>query len=218
MGKREPSRASTAGSGRRGSVTPRARGEARASCPPSPGVYLMKDRAGRGHLRRQGGEPAQPGALVLQPRTRRTPAPSSPLLESLLGDLETVVVTNEKEALLLENELIKKHQPRFNVQLRDDKNFICLRLDTAHPTTRGSRWCAAFKRRTARATSARTPRASSIRETLRIVNRYFQLRTCTDHVLENRKRPCLLLPDRPLPGAVRAPDRPPRTTARASTR
>ncbi len=40
-----------------------------------------------------------------------------------------MVVSTEKEALLLENELIKRHQPRFNVLLKDDKNFICLRLD-----------------------------------------------------------------------------------------
>src|SRR5262249_60463860 len=47
----------------------------------------------------------------------------------ILGDIETVVVNNEKEALLLENNLIKQHQPRFNVKLADDKNFLVLRLD-----------------------------------------------------------------------------------------
>jgi excinuclease ABC subunit C len=108
----------------------------------------------------------------------------------VLGDLETVVVRTEKEALLLENELIKKHRPRFNVQLRDDKQYLCLRLDTSHQYPRLE--------------TVRRPRrdkaryfgpyasASSIRETLRVVNRFFQLRTCTDHVLETRKRPCLL--------------------------
>ena len=48
---------------------------------------------------------------------------------TMLGDIETVLVHNEKDALLLENELIKKHKPRLNVLLKDDKQFISLRLD-----------------------------------------------------------------------------------------
>ena len=52
-----------------------------------------------------------------------------PLLEGIVADIETVVTSNEKEALLLENTLIKRHQPRFNVNLKDDKNFLVLRLD-----------------------------------------------------------------------------------------
>jgi excinuclease ABC subunit C len=52
-----------------------------------------------------------------------------PLLEGIVADIETVVTSNEKEALLLENTLIKTHQPRFNVNLKDDKNFLVLRLD-----------------------------------------------------------------------------------------
>ena len=53
-----------------------------------------------------------------------------PILRRIVADLETVVTASEKEAAVLENELIKKHQPRFNVKLRDDKDFLCLRLDT----------------------------------------------------------------------------------------
>jgi excinuclease ABC subunit C len=113
-----------------------------------------------------------------------------PLLEDLVGDVDTVLVTNEKEALLLENELIKKHKPRFNVQLRDDKNFICLRLDRnqRYPRLEVVR---RFKKDGARYFGPYSS-ASSIRETLRIINRYFQLRTCSDHALENRRRPCIL--------------------------
>jgi len=112
------------------------------------------------------------------------------LLDRLLGELETVVVSSEKEALLLENELIKQHKPRFNVQWRDDKQFLCLRLSYDHryprletvrrPKRDGARYFGPYAS------------ASSIRETLRVVNRFFQLRTCADHVLESRKRPCLL--------------------------
>jgi excinuclease ABC subunit C len=159
-----------------------------ANLPTEPGVYLMKDRSD---------EIIYVGKAVnLRSRVRSyfdrggDTRAFVPLLERILGDLETVVVTNEKEALLLENELIKKHQPRFNVKLRDDKNFICLRLDLRQDYPRlevvrriekdGALYFGPYSS------------ASSIRETLRIINRYFQLRTCTDHVLHNRKRPCLL--------------------------
>ncbi len=156
--------------------------------PAGPGVYLMKDR--RGEVIYVG------KAVNLRSRVRSYFGRSSdtrafvPILEGLLGDVETVVVSNEKEALLLENELIKRHQPRFNVLLKDDKNYICLRLDhtQAYPRLEvvrrfepdGAQYFGPYAS------------ASSIRETLRIVNRYFQLRTCTDHVLANRRRPCLL--------------------------
>lgn len=156
--------------------------------PTEPGVYLMKDR--RGQIIYVG------KAVNLRNRVRsyftRTGDTRAfiSLLDTLLSDIETVLVHNEKEALLLENELIKKHKPRFNVLLKDDKQFISLRLDKSHPYPRlevvrrydrdGARYFGPYSS------------ASAIRETLRIVNRFFQLRTCTDHVLANRKRPCLL--------------------------
>lgn len=157
--------------------------------PNRPGVYLMKDRGGRVIYVGK--------AVNLRNRVKSYFTRGSSdsrafvqLLDRVLFDLETVVVSTEKEALLLENELIKKHRPRFNVQLRDDKNFLCLRLDTKHryprletvrrPKKDGARYFGPYAS------------AASIRETLRVVNRFFQLRTCADHVLENRKRPCLL--------------------------
>jgi excinuclease ABC subunit C len=160
-----------------------------AKLPTEPGVYLMKDREG---------EVVYVGKAVnLRSRVRSYFAQNTsdvrafiPLLEQLIGDVETVLVSNEKEALLLENELIKKHRPRFNVQLKDDKNFIVLRLDVAHPFPR-LEVARKFKKDGARYFGPYSS-ASSIRETLRIINRYFQLRTCSDHALENRKRACLL--------------------------
>ena len=156
--------------------------------PAEPGVYLMKDR--RGQVIYVG------KAVSLRSRVRsyfnRTGDTRFfiPLLDTMLGDIETVLVHNEKEALLLENELIKKHKPRFNVLLKDDKQFISLRLDKTQKYPRldvvrkydkdGARYFGPYSS------------ASSIRETLRIINRFFHLRTCTDHVLANRKRPCLL--------------------------
>ncbi|AKJ05510.1 excinuclease ABC subunit C [Archangium gephyra] len=158
------------------------------SLPTEPGVYLMKDR--RGEIIYVG------KAVNLRNRVRsyftRTGDTRAfvSLLDQFLGDIETVLVHNEKEALLLENELIKKHKPRFNVLLKDDKQYISLRLDRSQPYPRlevvrryqkdGARYFGPYSS------------ASAIRETLRIINRYFHLRTCTDHVLANRKRPCLL--------------------------
>ncbi len=156
--------------------------------PTEPGVYLMKDR--RGEIIYVG------KAVNLRNRVRsyftRTGDTRAfvSLLDKFLGDIETVLVSNEKEALLLENELIKKHKPRFNVLLKDDKQYISLRLDRTQSYPRlevvrryhkdGARYFGPYSS------------ASAIRETLRIINRYFHLRTCTDHVLANRKRPCLL--------------------------
>ncbi len=157
--------------------------------PNQPGVYLMKDRAGKivyvgkaVNLRNRVRSYFNEGSSD----TRAFVA----LLDRVLGDLDTVVVSTEKEALLLENELIKKHRPRFNVQLRDDKNYLCLRLDVSHPYPR-LETVRRPKRDHAKYFGPYSS-ASSIRETLRVVNKYFQLRTCTDHVLANRKRPCLL--------------------------
>ncbi|HZX42775.1 MAG TPA: excinuclease ABC subunit UvrC, partial [Myxococcaceae bacterium] len=156
--------------------------------PTAPGVYLMKDA--RGEVIYVG------KAVSLRSRVRSYFGRSSdtrafiPFLESWLADVDTVVVSNEKEALLLENELIKRYQPRFNVLLKDDKNFICLRLDPAGEWPR-LEVVRRFKRDGAMYFGPYAS-ASSIRETLRIINRYFQLRTCSDHVLHHRKRPCLL--------------------------
>jgi excinuclease ABC subunit C len=158
------------------------------SLPTEPGVYLMKDRRG---LVIYVGKAVNLRNRVRSyfTRTGDTRAFIS-LLDTMLGGIETVLVHNEKEALLLENELIKKHKPRFNVLLKDDKQFISLRLDRTQPYPRlevvrkydrdGARYFGPYSS------------AGAIRETLRIINRYFHLRTCTDHVLANRKRPCLL--------------------------
>ncbi|MEP6861449.1 MAG: excinuclease ABC subunit UvrC [Deltaproteobacteria bacterium] len=113
-------------------------------------------------------------------------------------DVETIVVSSAKEALLLENHLIKKHQPKFNVKLRDDKQYLVLRLlDPSGPPDGDKR--NVFPRvevvRNIRDDNANYfgpyHSATGARETLRTLNRHFKLRTCTDHVLETRGRPCL---------------------------
>ena len=159
--------------------------------PAEPGCYLMKDQEGavvyvgkasslrarvRSYFDRSGGDER---AFVA-------------LLDGLLGDLDVIVTRSEKEAVLLENELIKKYHPRFNIRLRDDKDFIVLRLDESHPYPRLEVRRARQRKEDGARYFGPYSSASSIRETLRIVNRWFQLRTCTDHVLDHRKRPCVL--------------------------
>ncbi len=114
---------------------------------------------------------------------------SAGLLGRVLVEIETMIVDNEKEALLLENHLIKQHQPRFNIKLRDDKQYLVLRVDpkASYPRVEVVR---NIKDDDARYFGPYHS-ATSCRSTLRTLNRHFQLRTCTDHVLKTRKRVCL---------------------------
>lgn len=112
-----------------------------------------------------------------------------PLLRKIVRDLETIITATEKEAAVLENQLIKQHRPRFNVKLRDDKDFLCLRLDlqkewpmletVRRPEPDGARYFGPYHS------------ATSARRTLHLVNKHFQLRTCSDADFATRKRPCL---------------------------
>jgi excinuclease ABC subunit C len=156
--------------------------------PAGPGVYLMKDRQGRVIYVGK--------ASNLRSRLRSYFARSVGderffvrLLGGLLGDIEVVLTSTSQEALLMENELIKTHQPRFNVQLKDDKNFLNLRLATDHGFPR----LEVVRRRKKDGARYFGPYASAtaIRRTLRLINRHFQLRTCKDSEFKNRSRPCL---------------------------
>jgi excinuclease ABC subunit C len=154
--------------------------------PNEPGVYVMRDRKGRvvyvGKARRL-------RVRVRQYFNGHDTRLFVPALAKLLGDIEAVVTSNDKEAMLLENNLIKAHHPRFNVKLRDDKQYLVLRLDAR------ARWPKLEVVRNIAHDGAGYfgpyHSASSARHTLRVVNRHFKLRTCSDFVLEHRSRPCL---------------------------
>ncbi|MFO0573687.1 MAG: excinuclease ABC subunit UvrC [Polyangia bacterium] len=155
--------------------------------PTEPGVYLMKDKKGRIIYV---GKASNLRARVRSYFNRSGDSRAFVrLLHRWLGDIETVVTDNEKEALLLENNLIKQHKPRFNVKLVDDKSYLVLRLD---PRARYPRLEVG---RRMRGDGARYfgpyHSATGCRQTLKVVNRHFKLRTCTDQVLNSRKRPCL---------------------------
>ncbi len=155
--------------------------------PHAPGVYLMRD--GTGKVVYVG------KAVDLQARVSQyfhkagDPRPFVALLSGILERIDTVVTSNEKEALILENELIKKHRPPFNVLLRDDKTYLYLRIDTSDDFPR----LELVRRRKSDKALYFGPfaSASSVRSTHAMVNRHFGLRTCPDTQFRNRSRPCL---------------------------
>lgn len=153
-----------------------------------PGVYLFKDKRGVAIYVGK--------AKNLRSRVRSYFQSASSderffiaRLPSLLGDIETIVTANEKEAAILENSLIKELAPRFNVKLRDDKEYLFLRLGTDHAWPRldvvrraerdGARYFGPYHS------------ATAARRTLHLIAKHFQLRTCSDHELVSRRRPCL---------------------------
>ncbi len=156
--------------------------------PKKPGCYLMKDQLGEivyvgkaQDLRTRLGQ-------YFQPSTSDTRFFVG-LLDRVLGSIEVIVAQNTKEALLLENELIKRHQPRFNVKLKDDKNFLNIRVGKEHKFPR----LQVVRRRKKDGADYFGPyhSATSIRAMLKVVNRHFQLRTCRDTEFAQRTRPCL---------------------------
>ncbi|MEA3486287.1 MAG: excinuclease ABC subunit UvrC [Thermodesulfobacteriota bacterium] len=112
-----------------------------------------------------------------------------PFLVSRIRDVEFIVTETEKEALILENNLIKKYKPKYNINLRDDKNFYSIRIDTKEDFPRfqlvrrvkkdGARYFGPYSS------------GASVKETFQYLHRIFPLRTCRDLEFKTRKRPCM---------------------------
>lgn len=155
--------------------------------PQRPGVYLFQGAKGEtlyvGKARRLRERVQQ----YLAGHDTRTMVP---VLVSLTRRIEIAVTDTEKEALLLENTLIKLHKPRYNVLLKDDSSYLYLSI---HPERAWPRFTIARKRKSKKAAYfGPYTSASKARKTLAFLQRVYPLRTCTDQVLRNRKRPCLL--------------------------
>lgn len=159
-----------------------------ALLPPGPGCYVFRDRKGDALYVGKAKSLRSRVRSYFQEGSSDTRA-FLPLLRSKVADFETIVTGTEKEAAILENSLIKERKPRFNVKLRDDKEFLTLRLTLSHewprlelvrrPTSDGERYFGPYHS------------ATAARRTLHLVEKHFQLRTCGDRELTSRSRPCL---------------------------
>jgi excinuclease ABC subunit C len=155
--------------------------------PTNPGVYFFKDKKGTILYVGKAGNIKHRVSSYFQKPTGKD-LKTLTMLEKV-ADIDTIVTDTEKEAYILENHLIKEHRPRYNVKLRDDKNYPCLRLSVEEefPTLR-------IVRRIKKDRSiyfGPYPSATSLKETLKLIRRLFPIRTCLDTKFSHRLRPCI---------------------------
>ena len=186
--------------------------------PLTPGVYLFKSARDKIIYVGKAKSLRRRLASYFRANTAALPAKTQAMLRQAAG-LDTLSTTTEKEALLLEAELIKKHRPRYNITLRDDKQYFLFCLDKNHPFPRlavirprpgragdaldraggdhGAGRAAAPETRRKNAARRNValfgPYASGLaaRETWRLLHHIFPLRRCSDRMFRNRVRPCL---------------------------
>jgi excinuclease ABC subunit C len=154
--------------------------------PARPGVYLMREKGGKVIYV---GKAKDLRARVRAYFNNADERSQIQFLVRRIDDIETLVTSNDKEALILENNLIKQYKPRYNIRLKDDKSYLSIKVTTQHPWPRiyatrkivkdGNRYFGPFSS------------AVAARETIDIIEKHFLLRNCTDHNFKNRSRPCL---------------------------
>ena len=158
--------------------------------PKEPGVYIMKDAK---HKVLYVGK-----ANNLQVRVKQYFLPGRderemvPILVKQIASIDTIVVPNEKEALLLENTLIKRHKPKYNVLLKDDKTYISLMINNKHPWPMVKLVRYTGKPKKDGLYFGPYTSAYAARQTHEVLNKVFPLRQCSDRELQSRTRPCLL--------------------------
>ena len=155
--------------------------------PTNPGVYLFKDHKGAVLYVGKAGNLKYRVSSYFQKADGKD-TKTLTMLERV-ADIDTFITDTEKEALILENNLIKEYRPRYNVKLRDDKNYPCLRLsvEDEFPTL-----CIVRQIKKDRSIYfGPYPSATSLRETLKLIRRLFPIRTCLDTKFTHRLRPCI---------------------------
>ncbi len=156
--------------------------------PEAPGVYLWKDSGG--NVLYVGKAKRLPSRVRSYFSAASAGNPRHLFLLRQIADVETIVVQNEAQSLLLENNLIKEYQPRFNVRLKDDKSYPSIAVTLGEPFPRvlvtrrrdlpGARYFGPYTD------------VSLLRKTLAIVRRLYTVRSCHDNLpAERRERPCL---------------------------
>lgn len=160
------------------------------SLPSSPGVYLLKDKKGRLLYIGKAKNLRIRLRSYLTQNVVKDQRPQIPYLMQEICDLDYFVTQNERDALLLENSLIKQKKPKYNIRLKDDKNYASLRLD---PRERFPKLT--YTRRVLRdGAMYYGPFASgqALRQTKRLIHKIFPLRDCTDEKFKRHStRPCL---------------------------
>ncbi|MGE5710545.1 MAG: GIY-YIG nuclease family protein, partial [Nitrospira sp.] len=155
--------------------------------PDQPGVYLFRDKTGE---LLYVGKAARLADRVRSYFLRSADhSPKTSLMVSQIADLETMVTRSELEALILESNLVKRHRPRFNVVLRDDKQYPYLRLPVKERFPRLS-IVRRVQKDGALYYGPYTP-AGALRETLKVIKRVFPLATCTIDIDGKAERACI---------------------------
>jgi len=158
--------------------------------PNRPGAYIMKDDAGK--VIYVGKASSLRGRVRSYFQKGRSESPKVTILVSKIADVDWIVTESEVEALMLECNLIKKHRPRYNVRLRDDKHYPYICITTSEPFPRAL----VVRRAKADGNSYFGPYADSaaMRESLRLIRKVFRIRGCNKKLTgEERDRPCLNL-------------------------
>jgi len=152
-----------------------------------PGVYLMKDADGQ--VIYAGKARNLKKRLVSYFRPTDQMDIKTGVLSKKISSFETIITRTEKEALILESNLIKKYKPRYNVVLKDDKRYPSLRLDLNHSYPN----LTIVRKTPDKGVMYFGPFASvySVRQSLKFINKTFKLRKCKNREFTNRTRPCL---------------------------
>jgi excinuclease ABC subunit C len=153
--------------------------------PKATGVYLMKDSSGRIIYIGKAKDLRNRVRGYLGQDTR----PYVPRIMESIDKVDFIITSNETEALLLENQLIKDHKPRYNIDLKDDKSYVRIKV-----TTTGE-WPGIYITRNVLRDGSRYfgpySSARSTRNTLSVIGRIFPIRRCTDTFFANRSRACI---------------------------